>query len=373
MKICHIISAFQRDDTRIFYKQCTTLAENNHEVILLTNDSVSEETRNNVRIIPTDFKYKNKIQRILLSRKKNLKKALEINANIYQIHDPEFIPIGLKLKKKGKIIIYDSHEDFPRQILEKDWIPKIFRKFLSKAAEYYLKKTLKKYDAILSVTPHIVETLKTISPKVHLLTNYPIIYENDNNFSKNEYIDRNNHLCYAGTVYRSTLQENIIASLENIDNVSYTIVGTFNPIYKIDIKDKLKSEKVNVIDKVSKNELLRIYNTATIGISIFDYSPNLGYKIGSLGVNKIFEYMYAGLPIICTDFELWKEIIYKYQCGIYVKPDSIQEIRDAILFLTFNKDKAYEMGQNGRRAVIDEYNWNIQGKIYLNIINKVSR
>ena len=45
----------------------------------------------------------------------------------------------------------------------------------------------------------------------------------------------------------------------------------------------------------------------------------MGYKKGTLGNNKIFEYMYYGLPIICTDFDLWKEIIDKYKCGIYVK------------------------------------------------------
>ena len=270
--------------------------------------------------------------------------------------------------KKGKKIIFDSHEDFPRQILEKDWIPSLIRKFISRSAEWYINKTFKKFDVILSVTPHIAENLKKASDKVFLLTNYPLLEDKFNDFTKDDYVSRDNQLCYAGTVYRSSMQENISQSIHNIDDIKYTIVGTFNPVYKNDIEKYLRSPKIEVLDKVPREDLLKMYNKMTIGIAIFDYSPNLGYKIGSLGVNKIFEYMYYGLPIICTDFELWKEIVDKHKCGIYVNPHNIDEITKAVLFLIANKEKAFEMGQNGRKAILNEYNWDRQGEIYLKII-----
>jgi len=80
--------------------------------------------------------------------------------------------------------------------------------------------------------------------------------------------------------------------------------------------------------------------------------------------------MEAGLPIICTDFDLWKEIIDKYNCGIYVQPNDIEGIKNAICYLINNKKEAYEMGQNGRKAVLLEYNWETQEKEYLKIFKK---
>ena len=106
-------------------------------------------------------------------------------------------------------------------------------------------------------------------------------------------------------------------------------------------------------------------------MAIFDYSPNLGYKTGSLGVNKFFEYMLFGLPIICTDFDLWKEIVNKYKCGICVEPRDVKQIKDAILYLINNKEEAYNMGQNGRKAVLEEYNWDTQKKVYLDLYSKL--
>ena len=104
-----------------------------------------------------------------------------------------------------------------------------------------------------------------------------------------------------------------------------------------------------------------------------DYKLNLGYRRGTYAVNKIFEYMEAGLPIICTDYDLWKEIVDKYDCGICVEPNNAKQIEEAIQFLISNKEKAYQMGQNGRKAVLLEYNWNTQEKEYLRIFRKYDK
>ena len=102
-----------------------------------------------------------------------------------------------------------------------------------------------------------------------------------------------------------------------------------------------------------------------------DYCANTGWKIGTLGNTKIFEYMYAGIPIICTDFDLWKDIVDKYECGIYVNPNNVDEIAKAINYYVDNMETVAIHGENGRRAVIKEYTWQHEEKKLLNLYSSL--
>jgi len=131
VKVCHLTSAHSRYDIRIFIKECRSLAINGYDVTLIVNDDKDDEILDGVRIVSTKYKYKNRIDRFIRSRKKLLDKAIEIDASIYQLHDPDLLPIGNKLKSLGKKVIFDSHEDVPQQIKDKEWIPKILRNLIS--------------------------------------------------------------------------------------------------------------------------------------------------------------------------------------------------------------------------------------------------
>ncbi len=82
--------------------------------------------------------------------------------------------------------------------------------------------------------------------------------------------------------------------------------------------------------------------------------------------------MEAGLPFICTDYTLWKEIIDEYKCGLYVEPGNVEQIKNAIQYLLDHPKTAFEMGQNGRRAVIERFNWRSQEISYVAMFNKMN-
>lgn len=368
-KVCHVLSGFFRNDARIFEKQCKSLLKEGYEVCILTNDGLPDEIIDGIRIIACNSFYQERLKVIYKAKAIFKKSAIEIDADIYQLHGPELIPLGLALKRLGKKVFYDAHEDLQMQILEKESIPQILRLPISKLIKWYLKITLNKFDEIFSVTPHIVDSLKKISKSVTLITNYPIIEKSDI-LDYNNYKNRDNILCYSGTVYHNSNQEYILEGITNVKDLKYHIAGTLDNNYLLKLSGFISWSKVKFFGRLSKNELKLFYQSAIAGIIIFDYSPNLGYKTGTLGSNKLFEYMREGLPIICTDFDLWKEIVKKYDCGICVEPNNARHIEDAIIFLIKNKEKAYQMGQNGRKAVLEEYNWQTQEKKYIAIYKK---
>lgn len=82
--------------------------------------------------------------------------------------------------------------------------------------------------------------------------------------------------------------------------------------------------------------------------------------------------MQMGLPLVCTDFDLWREIIDEEKCGIYVNPHSVDEISDAIKYLLDNPDVAEEMGRNGQKAVTYKYNWGMEEKKLFSLYESIS-
>lgn len=373
IKICHITSVHGRTDVRI-QKFCQSLLKSNYEVSLLCMDGKASENIGGLQIKVSSFSPATKKERVLKSANKLLKEALQLNADIYHLHDPELLPLAIKLKKKGKKVIYDSHEDFPQQLRGKFAFPTLVLDLISWITTLYMNYCVRRFDATLSVTPHIIEKLKKASNQVYQVTNYPIVNTKEVISTKEEYMEKPNTLCYVGTVYEFSNQEATLEALESVSfPIIYTLLGSISNLYKKKLDEYPFASKVDFISQIPKSEVYKIYASSTMAVGVFDYLPDFGHKKGTLGSNKMFEYMQAGLPIICSDFDLWKEFVERYYCGICVPPGNSKAIQEAIEYLIAHKEEAYEMGQNGRKAVLEEFNWSTQEKIYLELIEEIAK
>lgn len=124
-------------------------------------------------------------------------------------------------------------------------------------------------------------------------------------------------------------------------------------------------KQVNFFGKVKPHEVESIYKSSSLAFALLRYSLAVGGNIGTLGNTKIFEILGAGIPVICTDFVLWKEIIAKYKCGYCINPTDIDGINKGITYLLSHPREAKIMGENGERAVKQEFNWESQERILL--------
>ena len=364
---CFISGLYNRYDPLMFARQGTSLVEAGFKVSYIVCDDKPDEVKNNISILSTGFKSLSRFDRFLHSKKEILRLVNKVNADIYQISDPELIGLVRFFKRKGKIVVFNLREYYPDMLLHKSYIPIFLRKPLSFFYSRMMSRELKKYDAVFTVTDWVLDLLKRKHgiEKSYLLTNFPSV-NSCYNLSKEDYLARPNVVCYEGSIYSTSRQENVFKALEAIPNVKYLLAGKIEEGY-CRIKDLPYWNKVEFIDGFALTDLPKIFAKSTIANVFRDF----GNRPGSLGVIKVFESMEAALPVLFADVEPYCSINDKYHCGLCVNPNDVESIRNAIDYLVNHKEEAYEMGQNGRRAIIEEFNWEKQAASYINIINQI--
>ena len=352
ISICHVTSAHADGDVRIFHKECVSLAEAGFDTNLIITNS-EDRTEKGVRIWSVNYKPTSRIKRFTKSVDLVYKKALEVDADLYHLHDPELLRIALKLKRKGKKVIFDAHEDLPKQILSKKYINKYLRKIISYSIAKYEKKITSKLDAVITATPFIRDKFLEFNQNSIDINNFPLSKEIvTNDSSVNDFSSKD--VCYIGGITEIRGLKEVITSLAECKSTKLKLAGDYSPASFRDTLTSINSwSQVEELGYIDRNQSLSIKSTCIAGIVTFYPEQN---HINAQP-NKIFEYMASGLPVIGSKFPLWEEIITKNDAGICVNPLNPDEISDAINFLIANPDKAKQMGENGKRMVIEKYNW----------------
>lgn len=364
LKVAHLTSVHPRYDTRIFVKQCCSLTKM-YDVHLVVADGVGNENINGVNILDIG-KFNGRKNRIINAPKAILIKALEVDADLYHLHDPELILIGLKLKKLGKKVIFDSHEDIPNQILSKHYINPLIKKPLSFGAKAFEQLICSHFDAIVAATPFIRDKFLKINSNTIDVNNFPKLEE----FNQSEAnIKNGSQVCYVGGL------ADVRGIVEMVESVSLTktdstlrLAGNFADS---DLESKVKKmngwKAVNFLGFVDRKEVQNTMSTSIAGLVVLH--PTISY-IDSLPV-KMFEYMIAGIPVIASDFPLWRSIIDESKCGLCVDPLDTSAIANAIDYLIEHPSEAVELGRNGRFSVIEKYNWDIEEAKLFDLYSKL--
>jgi len=359
-KVCILTSVHLPFDTRIFHKQAKSLVTAGYDVTLIAQHD-KDEVVDRIKIISLP-KAKNRFWR-MVGTWRVFKLAYGQRAEVYHFHDPELLPVGLflKLLKRGKVI-YDVHEDYPKEILTKYWLPSISRKPLSCLFNFIEKSASCRLDFIIAVTDGLRAEFK--KGKRATVRNYPILEDIQ---PERRFELQNPSLIYAGSLTEIRGIGEIVQAMEHVDpskNIKLILCGTFSPeSYEQKVRRLKGFEKVEYVEWVKQEEVWLKLSHATIGIVCFH--PTLNH-INSMP-NKLFEYMAAGLPVIASNFPLWKEIIEGDNCGLTVNPLDPSEIARAIEYLLEHPDEARRMGENGRKAVIEKYNWETESKLLLRV------
>ncbi|MDA8976932.1 glycosyltransferase family 4 protein [Akkermansiaceae bacterium] len=360
-RITHLTSAHSRFDTRIFHKMCSSLVRNGYDVSLVVADSNGDENRNGVKIHDVG-KPKGRFERARNTSRRVLLQAVPLNADLYHLHDPELIPIGLDLKRLGKKVIFDFHEDVPKQLLGKSYFNPLVLRLLSFGFAQYERFVCSRFDAIITATPFIRDKFLKINPRTVDINNYPILGELE---QFNQVANERSTACYVGGVEAIRGIREMVRAMERVrSDIRLEIAGSFSePALGKEVGQYLGWEKVDELGFIDRAGVREVLSRSLMGLVTLH--PLINY-IDALPV-KMFEYMSAGVPVIASNFPLWREIIEDNGCGLCVDPLDPQAIAVAIDTLAQDPVRARKMGQKGKRAVQQHYNWGVEEKKLLGL------
>ncbi len=375
MRIAHITISHDPTDVRIVQKECASLVQAGHEVHGFFC-APPPASRNGVRfhslpdVAPTTAYFWQVWRRLpaIYSR------AREVRAAAYHLPDPALIPLALLLKLRGARVIYDAHEDRPRQALTKYGalgqplvaiVTSLMWRLLESAAKLFI-------DRFIAVTPHIAARFP--AGRTTVVRNYPRLEEFASARRRQpRYAARPNHVVYTGAVRPGTGVEVMVEAMglltDELD-ARLLLVGDFRrarPGMRAELERLPGWERVVALGPRPRPEMIETLAGARIGVALYSPRPEQVHAMG----NKIFEYMAVGLPVVAPDFPVWRDVVRDRRAGLTVDPTDPRKVARAIRYLLLHPREAEAMGASGAEAVASEFNWSTEGERLLRLYDEL--
>lgn len=361
IKVCHLASKHKMNDMRIFEKECKSLAKGGFDVTLIGfGVAANNETIDGVHCITLHCPIKNDVELLRKRNKMTYDTALQVDADIYHLHEPELLPVGKKLKKKGKIVIFDSHEFYGWQLRDNIHKIKIIKtpaflmKMIGRLYMRYEKRTCMKFDAVIQVcTLNGIDYFANRCRRSIFIRNLPSITE----YSRKTLIDfsKKPNVAMIGTITKERGITELIKATHQADG-TLALAGAYYPkAYESELRQMPEFICVDYKGFLDKHGMVALMEQANMGASTLLHVGQ--YDMIDTFPTKVYDYMAMELPVVISNTKFAIKMNEEYHFAICVNPEDPDEISKAFRWLISHPEQAIEMGKNGRKAIENEFNW----------------
>lgn len=355
LKVVHVTTVHRPFDARIFHKQCISLAKAGYDVTLIQRGDRGGR-RDGVAVAPLRER-RSRLGRMTLGVWEAVRQIRQIRPQIVHFHDVELIWGALLLKVLGTpIVIYDVHEDVAKDLDDKAYLPVWLRWPIRQMVNFTEWLARLSFDQMSAATTAIAARFP--ARQVTLVRNTPIVGEMAT-LDAPDFVDRPMRAVYLGGL---AAFNGPVAMVDAIGKVPADIgvqllLGGIWPDAAIEAKAKSLPgwDRTEFVGWVDRADVGAIFATARCALVLYQPTPNV---IDS-EPNKFFECLSAGLPLIASNFPIWRALIEKFECGICVDPNNHDAIAGAITWMMEHPAEAQAMGERGRQAVLNGYNWTV--------------
>ncbi len=367
-RVAHLTSVHPWTDPRIFHKMCVSLAQSGYDVHLVAARGpvpASEQVDGvTLHLLPRP---RNRLQRMTRTAWQVYRKALTLDARICHFHDPELIPVGVLLRLHGRKVIFDVHEDMPKRVLDRQWIPGLLRRPAGWLIALAQKTAGAVYDAVVTATPTIAERFNPATTVA--VRNFPSLAEFPD--PADDWSRKNPAIAFIGTIDVSRGVLELIRGFAQsaINSNARLVIAGRRQGGEYDAEIDAAAQGLNVefpgyLDRLQVQQLL---DDSMIGAI-----TNLPSETANEAIStKMFEYMAAGIPVVTTNMPLWAEVVERHRCGVAVDPFDPAAVARALDDLLSDTDRAIGAGRNGRKAIEEHYNWAGEFAVLLDVYEKL--
>lgn len=363
IRVCHLTTAHRALDNRIFDSEVLSLARAGYEVVVV-GQHPKEETIHGVRIVPLTMP-RGRGARWCMQPLQVLRIARGLRAAVYHFHDPDLLPVGVMLSFTGAKVVYDAHEDYEEKLRSRI-AHEGFGSLLPKAWWHGERLASSFFAHIITADSHT--QAKFPVGRATALANFP-----PQAFGK---VDRparppgdSFKIMYVGGLTRDRGLVQVIDALTYLRDlqVEFHIAGETRDAW---LRQQFERPGVVYHGRVPWHKVNQFLAGGDLGVVLLQPVPAYLYCPGE-NIVKLWEYQAVGLPVVISDFPRLRDLVAKLDCGIAVDPTSPKAISDAIRRLYAAPELRRRLGDNGRRAVREHYNWENQERKLLELYAKV--
>jgi glycosyltransferase involved in cell wall biosynthesis len=273
---------------------------------------------------------------------------------VHAIDLDTLLPCSLYRLILRKKLVYDVHDRFG------GYVPPKYRT-LFKSINLVEELLSKQADVLVTVSEKVQDTFRLRPKHCAIIMNF----SEDYNLNKSKSEDGILTLVYTGLISKDQGLDILTAALEDLKGVRLVLAGRIAD--KELLENMTKLPNVTYVGLLERADSLKLEASSDAMVVLYD----LQYRKNQLSSpNKIFEAMMCGIPLI-TNMEV--NLVNEIDCGITVEYN-IEQVKDAIRKLRDDSALRTRLGNNGRKAFVEKYNWdNMEKKlyqIYSNLLNE---
>ena len=354
MKIVHLTTLHAPRDVRIFVKEARSQAAGGHEVHVVAPGASGSQ--DGVELHDLGARTDPGLGSLAGRLRAAWRAARRLRGDVYHLHEPELIPLGLALKATGARVVYDAHEETPLEVRAMHPDRPALGRALSLGWTVAEKATGATADGIVAATPSIAKRFP--ARKTVVVRNFPTAEEAER-FRGGPHAARPPNVVYFGGLTEIRGAREMAAAIERVEHPGARLVlagpGTTN----------LSGDRIDVRGWLPREGVAGVLRDARVGLLVLHPVPA---HVESLPI-KLFEYMAAGIPVVASDFPAWQELVG--DAGILVDPMDVDAIAASIDALLADPDAAEAMGARGRQAVEERYGWEGEAERLLTLYQRL--